>query len=120
MPHYRVTPPFDWWKWCGEERFDRAWIQLEDASILAASGPLYAGLRIRHGDVLHSATLHMFIDDGARWWWRVWTRGLSTDISTGAEVEILDGEETDDVRDRAAEKLARALLQTLRGTHGHS
>ena len=119
--HRPAPPVFDWWKWCEQERLDRAWIQLQDATILAASGPLYAGLRIRNGDAFYSATLHLFIGDRAGWWWRLWTRGLLTDVSTGDVLEIQDHEETEGVRDRAAGQLARALLQALRGEdHGHS
>ena len=117
MPVHRPAPPvFDWWKWCEQERLDRCMVQLQDATILAASGPLYAGLRIRHGDVIYSASLYLFICEDAGWWWRVWTRGLSTDVTAWGEVAIQDGEETDDVRDRAAEQVARVLLEALRRT----
>lgn len=116
MPVHRPAPPvFDWWRWCEQERLDRAWIQLQDATILAASGPLYAGLRIRNGDAFYSATLHLFIGDRPSWQWRVWTDGLSRNVLAGDVLEIQDHEETGDVRDRAAERVTCVLLQALRG-----
>ena len=117
MTAKRPAPPvFNWWKWCEQERLDRCWTQLQDATVLSASGPLYAGLRIRRGDVIYSATLHLFIGDGPGWWWRVWTHGPTTDVMAGDVVSIQDGEETDGVRDRAAERVTHVLLEALRRT----
>jgi hypothetical protein len=119
MPHFRVTPPFDWWKWCEQERFDRAQIALDDALVWLASGLNYAAIRLCHrGALVARATLHLVTTDGPmEWQWsaEMQRRRGAAITETRGNVPPFPAEEPWDHRDRAALALTEAFLPMLRG-----